>query len=47
MLKLDSDKELMCFEHDGFWQCMDTQREKEKLESLWASGKAPWMRWNE
>ena len=47
MLKLAGDKELMGFEHDGFWQCMDTQREKEKLESLWASGKAPWMRWNE
>ena len=39
--------ELMSFYHDGFWQCMDTQREKEKLESLWASGKAPWMRWTE
>ena len=39
--------ELMSFYHGGFWQCMDTQREKEKLESLWASGKAPWMRWNE
>ena len=45
MLKLAKDGELMGFEHDGFWQCMDTQREKEKLESLWASGKAPWMRW--
>ena len=47
MLNLVKDGELMGFEHDGFWQCMDTQREKEKLESLWASGKAPWMRWNE
>ena len=47
MLKLAGDGELMGFEHDGFWQCMDTQREKEKLESLWASGKAPWMRWTE
>ena len=45
MLKLAKDGELMGFEHNGFWQCMDTQREKEKLESLWASGKAPWMRW--
>ena len=47
MLQLAKDGELMGFEHDGFWQCMDTQREKEKLENLWASGKAPWMRWTE
>ena len=45
--KLAQDGQLMSFYHDGFWQCMDTQREKEKLESLWASGKAPWMRWTE
>ena len=37
--------ELCAYKHDGFWQCMDTQREKEKLEALWASGKAPWMIW--
>lgn len=40
-------KQLMGFEHDGFWQCMDTQREKEKLEILWAEGKAPWKRWDD
>ncbi len=34
--------ELDCYKHEGFWQCMDTLREKEKLEALWASGKAPW-----
>lgn len=45
MLNLAKDGELMGFEHDGFWQCMDTQREKEKLETLWALGKAPWKRW--
>ncbi|MEG2022305.1 MAG: glucose-1-phosphate cytidylyltransferase, partial [Oscillospiraceae bacterium] len=28
-----------------FWQCMDTQREKQKLEEMWESGKAPWMMW--
>ncbi|MEE0956356.1 MAG: glucose-1-phosphate cytidylyltransferase [Eubacterium sp.] len=32
--------------HHGFWQCMDTMREKEMLENLWASGKAPWKVWN-
>lgn len=37
--------ELRAFKHDGFWQCMDTQREKEKLEELWASGTAPWKVW--
>lgn len=36
---------LNAFKHDGFWQCMDTMREKEKLETLWASGKAPWKVW--
>ena len=34
--------QLMAYKHDGFWQCMDTQRDKQKLEELWASGKAPW-----
>lgn len=37
--------ELKSFYHDGFWQCMDTKREKDKLEELWASGKAPWKKW--
>jgi glucose-1-phosphate cytidylyltransferase len=45
--KLAEEEQLMGFEHDGFWQCMDTQREKEKLERLWAGGKAPWKRWND
>jgi len=37
--------ELMAFEHQGFWQPMDTLREKNLLEDLWASGKAPWKVW--
>ena len=37
--------ELMAYRHDGFWQCMDTQRDKELLEKLWASGQAPWRKW--
>lgn len=37
--------QLMSFYHDGFWQCMDTQREKQRLEELWQSGKAPWKIW--
>ncbi|MBK5245418.1 MAG: glucose-1-phosphate cytidylyltransferase [Eubacteriaceae bacterium] len=37
--------ELMAYKHSGFWQCMDTQRDKQKLEELWNTGKAPWKRW--
>lgn len=37
--------ELMAFEHDGFWQPMDTLREKNYLEELWLSGNAPWKKW--
>ena len=35
----------MAYKHDGFWQCMDTIRDKQKLEELWASEKAPWKVW--
>ncbi len=45
--KLAEEGELMGYEHNGFWQCMDTQREKEKLEKMWESGNAPWKRWDE
>ena len=38
--------ELACFEHKGFWQPMDTLREKNYLEQLWQSGDAPWKVWN-
>ena len=37
--------ELMAFEHTGFWQPMDTLRDKNLLEDLWSSGKAPWKTW--
>lgn len=39
---LARDGELMAYRHEGFWQPMDTLREKNQLEALWASGKAPW-----
>lgn len=45
MQKLADRGELMGYLHRGFWQCMDTQREKKKLEDLWASGHAPWKKW--
>ncbi|EHI56728.1 glucose-1-phosphate cytidylyltransferase [Johnsonella ignava ATCC 51276] len=44
---LVADKELMSFYHPGFWQCMDTQRERIKLETLWNTGKAPWKKWKD
>jgi len=42
---LASDGELMAYEHHGFWQPMDTLRDKNQLEDLWASGHAPWKIW--
>jgi glucose-1-phosphate cytidylyltransferase len=43
--RLANDRQLMAYHHDGFWQPMDTLREKEHLESLWAAGAAPWKIW--
>jgi glucose-1-phosphate cytidylyltransferase len=37
--------QLKAYKHDGFWQCMDTLRDKELLEKLWANNKAPWKVW--
>ncbi len=42
---LASEGQLMCYKHRGFWQCMDTLRDKQKLEELWKSGQAPWKMW--
>ncbi len=42
---LAEEGQLMSFYHEGFWQCMDTQREREKLQKLWDSGEAPWKIW--
>ena len=43
--KLAEEGELMSYTHKGFWQCMDTVREKQMLERYWASGKALWRKW--
>lgn len=43
--KLAKDGQLMAYRHHGFWQCMDTLREKHILEELWRSGEAPWRTW--
>lgn len=39
--------QLMAYRHNGFWQCMDTQRDKQLLEKLWESGNAPWKLWED
>jgi len=44
---LIKDHQLVAYTHKGFWQCMDTLKEKNNLEQLWNSGKAPWKVWNE
>lgn len=46
MQRLAAEGQLKSFYHDGFLQCMDTQREMKKLEELWQSGKAPWKIWD-
>ena len=47
LTKLVEQKELVGYIHKGFWQCMDTLREKQKLEQLWEAGNAPWKVWKE
>ena len=45
LVGLAEDGQLGAFVHDGFWQPMDTLREKNQLEALWASGTPPWKTW--
>ena len=45
LTRLAGEDQLMAFEHDGFWQPMDTLRDKNHLEELWQSGRAPWKIW--
>lgn len=45
--KLAAKGELMSYAHKGYWQCMDTKREKDKLEKLLAKGRAPWKKWED
>ena len=39
------DGQLAAYRHEGFWQCMDTQRDKQTLEAMWEEGSAPWRVW--
>ena len=43
--RLAAERQLAAFKHDGFWQCMDTVRDKQNLEKLWAEKNAPWRVW--
>jgi glucose-1-phosphate cytidylyltransferase len=43
--RLATDRQLSAFRHGGFWQCMDTLRDVQWLENLWAAGNAPWKLW--
>lgn len=45
MEKLALEGELMSYNHTGFWQCMDTKQEHDKLNQLWNTNQAPWKRW--
>lgn len=45
LTRLAEENQLMSYEHEGFWQCMDNIREKNMLEKLLAENKAPWKRW--
>lgn len=44
--RLARDGQLMGYQHNGFWSCMDTLKEKNMLEELWSSGKSPWKIWS-
>jgi glucose-1-phosphate cytidylyltransferase len=44
--KLASEGQLVAYKHEGFWKCMDTQRDKVQLNDLWSSGKASWKTWD-
>ena len=45
MVNLAKEGQLMAYKHEGFWQCMDTLREKKLLNDLWDGGEAPWKTW--
>ena len=47
MRRLAADRQLKSYFHEGFWQCMDTKREKDRLDALWAGGNAPWKIWED
>lgn len=47
MQRLAAAGELMAYKHSGFWQCMDTTRDLEGLQTMWVTGRAPWKTWSD
>ena len=47
MERLVREGQLMSYQHNGFWQCMDTKFQKDKLEEMIAKNRAPWMVWEQ
>ena len=45
MRALAREGQLACYRHEGFWQAMDTLRDRNHLEALWGRGEAPWRTW--
>lgn len=45
--RLAEEQQIVAYRHDGYWQCMDTKREMDKLNALWATGQAPWKVWED
>lgn len=45
--QLAKEGKLYCYKHEGFWQCMDTMKDRERLEALWNMGQAPWKLWKD
>ena len=47
MERLAAEGQLVAYKHEGFWQCMDTLRDRRLLESLWQSDDPPWKLWDD
>ena len=47
MEQLANDGELMAYRHDGFWACVDTLRDKTRLQEMWDAGNRPWALWDQ
>ena len=47
ILRMAQDRQIKAYRHSGYWQCVDTLREKQQLEALWNAGTAPWKVWSD
>ncbi|KAI4445642.1 Glucose-1-phosphate cytidylyltransferase [Eubacterium plexicaudatum ASF492] len=46
LIRLAEEGQLMAYPFHGYWQCMDTKREMDRLNALWEAGQAPWKSWD-